>query len=128
MLHKALFFKYEVPGQRPCVFRSLGFHGHAALGCVLEVISGPASEQYLQMSKVGQNSGRCQQPTPLRCVFGHEVKQLEHFHGLAVELLIPALKPPPFGPDAVSGLGLGLVYKVVAERDLLPFCFQERSH
>ena len=133
LLRKGLFFQYEAPGQSPCVFLSLGFHGHAALCWLLDVISGPdlgdgrGAREYLQLSKVGLQRGRCNQPLPFRLVFGHEVKHLAHFQGLVVELLIPALKPPiAFGPDAVRGLGPGIVYQVTAKQEMLAFCFQQK--
>ena len=129
LLHKGLFFQFEAPGQSPCVFMSLGFHGHAALCWALDVISCPdlgdgcGARAYLQLSKVALQTGRCNQPLPFRWVFGHEVKHLSNFQGLVVELLIPALKPRP---GLVPGLGPGLVYQVTAKQDMLPFCFQQK--
>ena len=53
-------------------------------------------------------------------MFVHHVKNVEHFQGLMVEVVIPALMPHM--PDLVPGLLL----RILKEQDLIAFCFQSK--
>ena len=71
LLHKGLFFRHRRPGQAPLTFLSLGFHGHAALCWALAPIVGRDGAEYLCLSRVALQAGRCQQQHAFCWMYGH---------------------------------------------------------
>ena len=131
LLQKGLFFRYTAPGSDPVTFLSLGAHGHAALCWRLKVMTHPGSgsgpdaapSEYLALSSVDSQPGRCGQQQAFAWFFGHQVQDHQTLKGLTVQPLIPPLKPQLPGDH---GLSSGLVYEVTGEVDLISFCFQQK--
>ena len=111
LLHQGLMYKFE-----GSYFLSLGFANHATLCWSLERVG----EAHLQLSHVRVMSRRHSNDGALFWMFGHQVQNLDKIKGVQVEILIPALTPD------VPNLGPGIVFHIISEQDLIPFCFQSK--